>query len=76
MKREPVQEHMPLVQLRTPGVSTNAVDARIEHVESDYCPEAATWHHWGVASSVNRDCYACDEHVHWLNRYYGAEDQA
>jgi len=63
-KREPIQEHMPVVLLRTPGQNYGGV-----HVECDYCDADATWYHWATPSSVDRDCYACDEHAKWLNKY-------
>ena len=42
------------------------------HVECDYCDADATWYHWADSRSersVNRECYACDEHAKWLNKY-------
>ena len=37
--------------------------------ECDYCPADAT--HWHFADSVvNRDAYACDEHLVYLSRWH------
>ena len=44
-----------------------------QHVECDYCDADAAWYHWTsnvTKQSVNRECYACVEHVGLLNRYY------
>ena len=53
------QEHMPLVGMGT-----------MPRRECDYCSADATWLHWADKRSVNRDAYACDTHVRFLNRYY------
>jgi hypothetical protein len=67
-KRDPIQEHMPVVMLGTPGQNHGGV-----HVECDYCDADATSFHWAsnvTEHSVDRDCYACDEHAGLLNRYH------
>jgi hypothetical protein len=59
-KREPEQEHMPVVQVSTgPG----------SRGECDYCEKDATWWHWADERSTNRDARACDDHAHLLNRF-------
>ncbi|MGO9154116.1 hypothetical protein [Mycobacterium sp.] len=55
---------MPLCQLNEPGQYCGA------HVECDYCPADAVWHHFASPSNADRDAYACDARVSLLNRNY------
>jgi hypothetical protein len=70
-KRPLMQERMRLVQLAEPGQYSG------QHVECDYCAADATWYHWadsGYPGAVNRDAFACNSHVGYLNptRWLGA----
>ena len=64
-KREPKQEepaHMALSPLPAPGQYEG------RHVVCDYCDADAVWFHWASTVTLpDRDCYACAEHVHWLD---------
>ena len=56
-----IQEHMPVVQFKVPGDGTDR--------RCDYSPALATWFHW-ADQHVDRDAFACNDHVHYLNRNY------
>jgi hypothetical protein len=59
-----IQEHMPVVRLGEERLQAG--------IECDYCDEPAAWFHWAVRQTrldVNRDAYACGQHVGYLNRY-------
>jgi hypothetical protein len=65
-KRELVQERMALAVLGQPGQYEG------RHVECVYCTADAVWFHWASkAAPPNRDAFACDEHVRWLDPSMG-----
>ncbi len=61
------QEHMPVTQLAEPG----RYHMTGEHAGCDYCATDAIWFHFADPRNVNRDAFACNDHVGLLNRYYG-----
>lgn len=65
MTTEFKQEHMPIVQLAHQGEHAG------RHVHCDYCQSDAQWYHFADPRNVDRDAYACRDHVGLLNRYYG-----